>query len=66
MGKVCILLLLSVIPLFPMFFLSNMLMLTKLKAALLFWLFSDFRYGVPLFVVILVIYNNVKIGKNRF
>ena len=26
------------------------------KAALLFWLFSDFRCGVPLFVVILVIY----------
>ena len=27
------------------------------KAALLFWLFSDFRCGVPLFMVILVIYN---------
>ena len=26
------------------------------KAALLFWLFSDFRCGVPLFIVILVIY----------
>ena len=25
------------------------------KAALLFWLFSDFRCGVPLFIVILVI-----------
>ena len=26
------------------------------KAALLFWLVSDFRCGVPLFIVILVIY----------
>ena len=26
------------------------------KAALLFWLFSDFRCGVPLFIVILAIY----------
>ena len=26
------------------------------KAAPLFWLFSDFRCGVPLFIVILVIY----------
>ena len=26
------------------------------KAALLFWLFSDLRCGVPLFIVILVIY----------
>ena len=26
------------------------------KAALLFWLLSDFRCGVPLFIVILVIY----------
>ena len=26
------------------------------KAALLFWLFSEFRCGVPLFIVILVIY----------
>ena len=26
------------------------------KAALLFWLFSDFKCGVPLFIVILVIY----------
>ena len=26
------------------------------KAALLFWLFSDFRFGVPLFIVIIVIY----------
>ena len=25
------------------------------KAALLFWLFSDFRCGVPLFIVILVV-----------
>ena len=27
------------------------------NAALLLWLFSDFRCGVPLFMVILVIYN---------
>ena len=26
------------------------------KAALLFWLFSDFRCGVRLFIVILVVY----------
>ena len=26
------------------------------KAALLFWFFSDFRCGVPVFIVILVIY----------
>ena len=26
------------------------------KAALLFWFFCDFRCGVPLFVVVLVIY----------
>ena len=26
------------------------------KAALLFWFFSDFRCGVPLFIIILVIY----------
>ena len=26
------------------------------KAALLFWFFGDFRCGVPLFIVILVIY----------
>ena len=26
------------------------------KAALLFWFFGGFRYGVPLFIVILVIY----------
>ena len=26
------------------------------RAAFLFWLFSDFRCGVPLFIVILVIY----------
>ena len=35
------------------------------KAALLFWFFGDFRCGVPLYIVILVIYINVKIGKNR-
>ena len=34
------------------------------NAALLFWLLSDFRCGVPLFIVILVIYN-ITIGKNR-
>ena len=34
------------------------------KAALLFWFFSDFRCGMPLFIVIFVIYN-IKIGKNR-
>ena len=28
----------------------------RLKAALLFWFFSDCRCGVPLFIVILVIY----------
>ena len=27
------------------------------KEAFLFWFFSDFRCGVPLFIVILVIYN---------
>ena len=26
------------------------------KAELLFWLFSDFRFGVPLFIVIRVVY----------
>ena len=26
------------------------------KTALLFWFFGDFRYDVPLFIVILVIY----------
>ena len=26
------------------------------RAALLFWLFSDFRCGVPLFIVIIIIY----------
>ena len=34
------------------------------KAALLFWFFVDFRCDVPLFIVILVIYINIKIGKN--
>ena len=33
------------------------------KAALLIWFFGDFKCGVPLFIVILVI--NMKIGKNR-
>ena len=32
--------------------------LLRLKAALLFWFFGDFRCGVPLLVVILVIYMN--------
>ena len=32
------------------------------KAALLFWFFGDFRCGVPLFIVILVIYKY----KNRY
>ena len=27
------------------------------KAALLFWFLGDFRCGVPLFIVILIIYN---------
>ena len=26
------------------------------KAALLFWFFGGFRYGVPLFIVMLVVY----------
>ena len=30
----------------------------RLKAAPLFWFFSDFKFGVPLFIVILVIYKN--------
>ena len=29
------------------------------KAALLFWLFSDFRSGVLLFVALLVVYKNI-------
>ena len=33
------------------------------KAALLFLFFGDFRCGVPLFIVILVLYINIKIGK---
>ena len=33
------------------------------KAALLFWFFSDFRCGVPLFNVIFVLYIDIKIGK---
>ena len=35
------------------------------KAALLFWFFGDFRCGMPLFVVVLVIYKYKKIGKYR-
>ena len=34
----------------------------RLKAALLFWFFGDFRCGVLLFLVIFVIYINI--GKN--
>ena len=34
------------------------------KAALLFWFVCDVRCGVPLFIVILVIYN-IKVGRNR-
>ena len=34
------------------------------KAALLFWFFGGFRCGVPLLLVILVIFN-IKIGKCR-
>ena len=34
------------------------------KAAPLFWFFGGFRCGVPLFIVMLVIYS-YKIGKNR-
>ena len=30
------------------------------KAALLFWFFSNFRCGMPLFIVILVIYKYTK------
>ena len=37
----------------------------RAKAAFLFWLFSDFRCGVPLFIVILVLYVNIKVGKDR-
>ena len=34
------------------------------KAALLFWLFGDFRCGALLFMVIHVIYKIIKIGKD--
>ena len=33
------------------------------KAVLLFWLFGDFRYGVLLYIVILVVYIDKEIGK---
>ena len=36
------------------------------EAALLFWSFGDFRCGVLLFLVILVIYMNIETGKNRY
>ena len=35
------------------------------KAALLFWFFGNFRCGVPLFVVVPVVYAFIKIGKSR-
>ena len=36
------------------------------RAALLFWFFGDFRCGVPLSIGILLhVYINIKIGKNR-
>ena len=35
------------------------------KAALLVWYFGAFRCGVPLFIVILVLYMNIKMGENR-
>ena len=35
------------------------------KAALLFWLFGDFRCGVLLLLVILVIYINIEIGNKK-
>ena len=35
------------------------------KAALLFWFFGDLRCGVLLFMVLLVIYIIIKIGKNN-
>ena len=35
------------------------------KTVLLFWFFGDFRYGVRLLIVILFIYKNKKVGKNR-
>ena len=39
--------------------------ISRPKAALLFWFFGGFRCGVPFFIVILVIYIIIKIGKNR-
>ena len=35
------------------------------KAAFLFWFFGDFRCSVSLFIVILVIYMNIEIDKNK-
>ena len=32
----------------------------RLKAALLFWFFSDFKCGVPLFIIILVVFKYKK------
>ena len=43
----------------PVFFIAG-----RPKAALLFWFFGDFRCGALLFMVIQVIYINIKIGKN--
>ena len=34
------------------------------KAAFLFWFFGDFKCGALLFMAILVLYINKKIGKN--
>ena len=36
------------------------------KAALLFWFFSDFRCGVPLFIVFLIIYKYQKVGRHVY
>ena len=36
----------------------------RLKAALLFWCFSDFRCGVH-YLSLFLFYINIKIGKNR-
>ena len=35
------------------------------KAALLFWFFGVFRCGVPLFIVVLVLYINIKRCKKK-
>ena len=38
----------------------------RFKAIFLFWFFGDFRCGVLLFILILDLYINIKIGKNRY